>query len=62
MDINLCSPAGLLVDQTDINLCLPTELLVEQMDINLCLPDKLLLDLLVAQMDKKIGSSSKTLT
>ena len=62
MDINLCPFAGLLVDQTDINLCLPTELLVEQMDINLCPPDKLSLDLLVAQMDKKISSSSKTLS
>ena len=37
----------------DIILCPPDKLIVEQMDINLCLPDKLLLDLLVFQMDKR---------
>ena len=62
MNINLCPPTGLLVDQMDINLCLPPELLVEEVDINLCHPDKLSLDLSVAQMDKKMGSSSKTLS
>ena len=45
----------------DINLCPPDKLIVEQMDINLSVPEKLLLDLLVLEMDKK-GSSSKTLT
>ena len=45
----------------DINLCPPDKLIVEQMDINLCFPDKLLLDLLVLEMDRK-GSSSETLT
>ena len=45
----------------DINLCPPDKLIVEQMDIDLSVPDKLLLDLSVLQMDKK-GSSSKLLT
>ena len=63
MGINLCPPAGLLADQTDINLCLPTELLVEHMYINFVfLINSYNCDLLVAEMDKKMGSSSKTLT
>ena len=44
MDINLCSPAGYLADQTDIDSCLPTELLVEHMGINLCPHFKLVVD------------------
>ena len=37
----------------DINLCPPDKLIVEQLDINLSVPDKLLLDLIFLQMDKK---------
>ena len=44
MDINLCSPEKLLLDQMDINLCPPNQLSLNQIDINLCLPEKLLLD------------------
>ena len=42
MDINLCPPNKLLLDQVHINLCSPDKLSLNQIDINLCPPEKLL--------------------